>query len=1228
MPAPSAMNDHRLPSKLLTLSRRRVLKLGMISSAGLLLPPIAQMQAAKPRTKPPTWPKPTMHSYDNYGWLRGFNVVPSWGARIEQAWWEYDSQRFRKEIGLAGQVHANCIRLWIEFTAWMADPKKVTARFLDAVAAIDEAGMKTMPCLFNRWHNRDGWDYGGTYTEDLVRNWKPKLDYVRALVRPLAADARVLVWDLCNEPQAFNNTTPVNVKEIAWLTQVAATVRESGAKQPVTIGTMSGKNIEIYAPLCDVLCAHAYARTPAGLDGAIRSYAALRKAHGKPMLVNECIPGCLDDAKRAALARYYVKALSAVGLGWMGWSLREGKAISTRRDRIDGNGIDGQGFHAWFTKGGRLRLVVALLICFAGQAWAVQPNSMEMTAARKWTQEHFRGETAALPFSFTFNGKPSTGLLDRWSRTQSTRKLDEQRIRHTLKFTDTQSNVEVRCETIEYLDFPTVEWTLTFRNAGRADSPILENIHALDASWKRDQQSEFLLHHAVGSPANGSDYGPLETRLGPGAVKRISAAGGRPTNSDLSYFNLQWGTRGLIAVVGWPGQWAAEFARDAGNGIRLRAGQERTHFKLLPGEEVRSPLIVLQFWTGDRVRSQNLWRRWMMAHSMPRPGGKLPPPQFLASSGRAYQEMIGANEANQIMHIDRYLEERLKLDYWWMDAGWYIQQNGWPQVGTWEIDPKRFPHGFKPISDHAHSKGVKILLWFEPERVMPGTWLYKNHPEWLLRASPGQDDRLAGLCVWSSSGLGGSEPSVTCNPTPRVRSVANVRWEPGRLAFHPGPKGEYSAVRFAAPEAGEFAVQAEFLAIDQSTTTDVFILHHGKSVFDGRIRAAKQKKTTSFKGKLALAKGEMLDFVVGWGNGAYTCDSTGLEIRLIAPSGKTYNAAREFQPEQNPNGPWRYGYLASGPVPQSRTFQAYDGHHKLVQDGVRLLNLGNAAARQWLTDKIDKLLTEQGIDLYRQDFNMDPLAFWRAVDAPDRQGITEIKHVTGLLAFWDELRRRHPNMLIDSCASGGRRNDLETMRRAVPLWRSDYAYEPVGQQCMTYGISYWLPFHGTGTVASAAAPYYGSGWTRVEPYAFWSNATPSLVSGIDVRVKNLDYGMLRHLYHQWRQISVCYRGDYYPLTPYHRDNKSWIAWQFNLPEEGQGVVQAFRRADNTNTTIALRLRGLNPQTRYVLKRLNGAGDQQRIEVAGSQLLGRGVPVTIEDRPGAAVFTYERIPKRR
>ena len=165
-----------------------------------------------------------------------------------------------------------------------------------------------------------------------------------------------------------------------------------------------------------------------------------------------------------------------------------------------------------------------------------------------------------------------------------------------------------------------------------------------------------------------------------------------------------------------------------------------------------------------------------------------------------------------------------------------------------------------------------------------------------------------------------------------------------------------------------------------------------------------------------------------------------------------------------------------------------------------------------MTDHIDKLLIEQGIDLYRQDFNIDPLPFWRARrtrgpaghygNPPCRPGCSPI---------WDELQRRHPDMLIDECASGGRRNDLEMMRRAVPLWRSDRIYVPVGQQCLTYGISLWIPYYGTNTIGCSRPTSLNSGKTPFEPYAFWSTAAPSTLFTFDIREKELDYDLIRKL---------------------------------------------------------------------------------------------------------------------
>ena len=68
---------------------------------------------------------------------------------------------------------------------------------------------------------------------------------------------------------------------------------------------------------------------------------------------------------------------------------------------------------------------------------------------------------------------------------------------------------------------------------------------------------------------------------------------GLPAGGDLPYFNIECNGEGIIFAIGWLGQWAAQFNRDNANGLDLRVGQELTHFRLMPGEEVRTPLIAM-----------------------------------------------------------------------------------------------------------------------------------------------------------------------------------------------------------------------------------------------------------------------------------------------------------------------------------------------------------------------------------------------------------------------------------------------------------------------------------------------------------------------------------------------------------------------------------------------------------------------------------------------------------
>ncbi len=627
-----------------------------------------------------------------------------------------------------------------------------------------------------------------------------------------------------------------------------------------------------------------------------------------------------------------------------------------------------------------------------------------------------RTPAAGPPFSFTLDGKSSAEFLKNWKVSRSTRNVSPGKVEHTTRYTDETTGLQTTCIAIVYRDFPTVEWTVYLKNTGTSDSPMIENLQALDARWEGSGGKDFTLHHALGTFVAAKDFQPLTTVIGKNQAERFAPSGGRPCARVWPYFNLESGNGdGVIMAVGWPGQWAASFVRADNPGLQVTAGQERTHFRLHPGEQIRTPLIVLQFWRGDWLQAQNVWRRWMVAHNIPRVDGKAPPPLLTPCSSHQFAEMVNADEASQKLFIDRYQEEGLGIDYWWMDAGWYPHYGGgWPRVGTWLVDSNRFPNGLRAVTDHGRAKGVKSIVWFEPERVTEGTMIYNKYPNWLL----------------------------------------------------------------------------------------------GKG-------------------------------------------------------------------------------------------------------GTKLFNLGDDKARTWLTDWVDTLIREQGIDLYRQDFNMDPLDCWRSGDTEDRQGITENHYVTGYLAYWDALRQRHPGMLIDSCASGGHRNDLETMRRSLPFLRSDFIFDPVGNQCHTYGLSLWLPYHGTGT----AAP------RQFSLYELRSNMScPKQTPCYDVRDRTLPYETLRKVVREWRSFADDYLADYYPLTPYSLEEDAWMAWQFDNPERGKGVVQAFRRSRSIYTSAQVKLQGLDPEKRYQITDLDDSASSRT--VLGRDLMKTGLTMNIEEQPGAKVWTYK------
>jgi alpha-galactosidase len=112
---------------------------------------------------------------------------------------------------------------------------------------------------------------------------------------------------------------------------------------------------------------------------------------------------------------------------------------------------------------------------------------------------------------------------------------------------------------------------------------------------------------------------------------------------------------------------------------------------------------------------------------------------------------------------------------------------------------------------------------------------------------------------------------------------------------------------------------------------------------------------------------------------------------------------------------------------------------------------------------------------------------------------------------------------------------------------------------------------------------------------------------------------LRTHLESYLKVRPLYTGDFYPLTPHSLDTTSWIAWQFQRPDLGESIVQAFRRLDAASDTLTVKLHGLVPQQRYEIEDLDG-GKEVR---TGAELM-RGHAITLRDKPAAAVLVLKVI----
>ncbi len=351
-------------------------------------------------------------------------------------------------------------------------------------------------------------------------------------------------------------------------------------------------------------------------------------------------------------------------------------------------------------------------------------------------------EDGKVPFSFRYNGKKYSGF----DGLSLTKEYCDTEIGRKVKLSASpDKNLKVSTEVLLNGEFGEVEYTVYFENTGKANSGELSDIYMFDGTFEGDGP---MIRSCMGDHVN--KYAAYDHDLTK-ADKYYLSEEGRATHKVFPYFDLVHGDGGTLLALGWAGTWEAAFSYVGGVTRLLAKTNVGFDAVLLPGEKIRTGLMVMLPYSGrNSDNATNLWREWFMKYNLPKAdtaGKSLEP---FATTFWAYDTGLPNSDGSISERyftwrptLDKIIAEGLKFDFRWFDAGWYydpagntVETDWWGTTGSWELDRDKWPgKTFRESNEACHENGIRVLCWFEPERVTHVDDLVKNYgydPEWAI----------------------------------------------------------------------------------------------------------------------------------------------------------------------------------------------------------------------------------------------------------------------------------------------------------------------------------------------------------------------------------------------------------------------------------------------------------------------------------------------------------------
>ncbi len=251
---------------------------------------------------------------------------------------------------------------------------------------------------------------------------------------------------------------------------------------------------------------------------------------------------------------------------------------------------------------------------------------------------------------------------------------------------------------------------------------------------------------------------------------------------------------------------------------------------------------------------------------------------------------------------------------------------------------------------------------------------------------------------------------------------------------------------------------------------------------------------------------------------------------------------------------------------------------------------------------LDQLLSTSKISYIKWDMNRYITECYSRGASSLEQGMVMHKYILGVYSLYARLLDKYPELLFESCSSGGARFDPGMLYYSPQVWCSDNT-DAVERLKIQYGTSMVYPVSTMGAHVSAIPNHQVN---RITPLKTRGNVAYFGAFGYELDLNLLSDEEQKEVteqivqYKQYRKL--IHQGTFYRIeSPFEQEDTAWIVVS---EDKKEAIAVYFFNLHHANVGwLCFKLKGLDSDKQYVLS-LN----DKEVSMSGSELMYAGIPL--------------------